>query len=249
MLGQTVQTQIRLLLIRVYTVCCSVCIVWTHYSMVEPHSSYFRVITTNFLGVGIFRKIYGHPKKHGNHPKMRTVWLYCRVMHPKDADRMANSVHPDQRSSLIWVYTVCPDLAVWKLWKIMVHFSSFPAGLICTPSNYKFASQDHLVVYKRKMTKANLCTTPPGRSTPATQCSTPISWELWLQIEPRHEKTCLQGLQPGKTQTNLLSYRDKLESWNFVVHIWLKQVFSSCGSIVIIWMRALGFVTHFEEVL
>ena len=35
-------------LIRVYTFCHSVCIVWTHYSMVEPHSSNFRVITTNF---------------------------------------------------------------------------------------------------------------------------------------------------------------------------------------------------------
>ena len=43
-------------LIRVYTVCQSVCIVWTHYSVVEPHSSNFRVITTNFLGVRIFRK-------------------------------------------------------------------------------------------------------------------------------------------------------------------------------------------------
>ena len=40
-------------LIRVYTVCRSVC---THYSMVEPHSSHFRVITTNSLGVRIFRK-------------------------------------------------------------------------------------------------------------------------------------------------------------------------------------------------
>ena len=46
--------------IRVYTVCHSVCIVWTHYSMVEPHSSNFRVISTNFLGVRIFRtfKVY-----------------------------------------------------------------------------------------------------------------------------------------------------------------------------------------------
>ena len=44
-------------LIRVYTVCHSVCIVWTYYSVVEPHSSNFRVIyTTNFLGVRIFRK-------------------------------------------------------------------------------------------------------------------------------------------------------------------------------------------------
>ena len=27
-------------------------------------------------------------------------------------------------------------------------------------------------------------------------------------IEPRHEKTCLRGLRPGKTQTDLLSYTD-----------------------------------------
>ena len=48
--GKTVQTQIRHWpsLIRFYTVCHSVCIVWTHYSMVEPHSWNFRVITTNF---------------------------------------------------------------------------------------------------------------------------------------------------------------------------------------------------------
>ena len=62
--GQTVQIQIRLSgstlfrssLIRVYTVCHSVCIVWTHYSMIQPHSSNFRVISTNFLGVRMFRK-------------------------------------------------------------------------------------------------------------------------------------------------------------------------------------------------
>ena len=55
--GQTVQTQIRLLsLIWVYTVCHSVCIVWTHYSMVEPHISNFRVIITICFGVRIFRK-------------------------------------------------------------------------------------------------------------------------------------------------------------------------------------------------
>ena len=42
-------------------------------------------------------------------------------MCPKDADRMANSVDPDQqsdlsfRSSMIWVYTVCQGLSVQKL--------------------------------------------------------------------------------------------------------------------------------------
>ena len=52
--GQTKQSQIRLL--SVYTVCHSVCIVWTHYSMVEPLSSNFRVVTTSFLPFRIFRK-------------------------------------------------------------------------------------------------------------------------------------------------------------------------------------------------
>ena len=37
-------------------------------------------------------------------------------------------------------------------------------------------------------------------------------------LEPRHEKTCLQGFQPGKTRTCLHSYRDQLESWNFGFH-------------------------------
>ena len=57
------------------------------------------------------------------------MWLYHRVMSPKEADRMANSVDPDQTapwsdcspwSSLIWVYTVCPDLSVRKLRNITV---------------------------------------------------------------------------------------------------------------------------------
>ena len=43
--------------IRVYTVCHSVCIVWTRYSMVDPHSSNFRVITTNILGVQILENL------------------------------------------------------------------------------------------------------------------------------------------------------------------------------------------------
>ena len=42
-------------LIRVYTVCISLCIVWTHYSTVRSTCSNFRVITANFSGVQIFR--------------------------------------------------------------------------------------------------------------------------------------------------------------------------------------------------
>ena len=44
--GQTVQTQIRLL--RVYTVCNSLCIFWMHYSKGKQSCSTFRVITANF---------------------------------------------------------------------------------------------------------------------------------------------------------------------------------------------------------
>ena len=44
---------------------------------------------------------YSHTQKLGcNHPKMLTSWLYQRVMHPKDADGMANSVDPDQTAPL-----------------------------------------------------------------------------------------------------------------------------------------------------
>ena len=46
--GQTVQTQIRLLLFAIPSASFGL--------MVEPHSSDFRVITTNLLGVRIFRK-------------------------------------------------------------------------------------------------------------------------------------------------------------------------------------------------
>ena len=42
-------------LIRVYTVCHSVCIYWMHYSVVRLPCSSFRVVTANFLYVRIFR--------------------------------------------------------------------------------------------------------------------------------------------------------------------------------------------------
>ena len=35
--------------------------------------------------------------------------------------------------------------------------------------------------------------------------------------QPRHEKTCLRGLRPGKTQTGLLSYRSKLRVLKFPI--------------------------------
>ena len=39
-----------------------------------------------------------------NHPNIWTRWLYRRVMHPKDAAGIANSVEPDQTAPLgaVW---------------------------------------------------------------------------------------------------------------------------------------------------
>ena len=42
-------------LIRVYTVCSSLCIFWMHYSKEKPSLSTLRVITTHLLGVRIFK--------------------------------------------------------------------------------------------------------------------------------------------------------------------------------------------------
>ena len=53
---------------------------------------------------------FDHPNNCCNYCKIRTRWLYHRVVSPKDADRMANNVDPDQTAPLIWVYTICPGL-------------------------------------------------------------------------------------------------------------------------------------------
>ena len=48
----------------------------------------------------------------------KTRWHFIGVMHPKDAEGIANSVDPDHtapRSILIWVCTVCQVLSVRKL--------------------------------------------------------------------------------------------------------------------------------------
>ena len=51
--------------------------------------------------------------------KFKTKKPNLRVYHQKDASGIANSVDPDQTApreeqSLIWVFTVCPDLSVRK---------------------------------------------------------------------------------------------------------------------------------------
>ena len=93
--GQTVQTRIRLLLeIRVYTVCHSVCIVWTHCSIVEPHDSNFRVIRTNFLGVRIFRIFTVLPFSISIIAGLKSVILGWHSLGLVDSIGMGNGIKP-----------------------------------------------------------------------------------------------------------------------------------------------------------
>ena len=61
-------------------------------------------------------------------------------MDPNDADEMANSVDLDQRSSLIWVCTVCPGLSVQKLRIITVFEDCY---CVCTKDAALFGHDLH----------------------------------------------------------------------------------------------------------
>ena len=53
--------------------------------------------------LGILSLVW-HPKIYCNHPKSWTRWRFLRIMHPKDAEGIANSVNPDQTAALgaVW---------------------------------------------------------------------------------------------------------------------------------------------------
>ena len=42
-----------------------------------------------------------------------------------------------------------------------------------------------------------------------------LKMECSIVDGPQHDKTCLQSFRESETQTNLLSYREKLENLNF----------------------------------
>ena len=58
-------------LIRVYSVCHSVCLFWMHYHMVKKHCSNFRVITANFQVtefLGFYSTYNKQPRQGAGHP-------------------------------------------------------------------------------------------------------------------------------------------------------------------------------------
>ena len=78
----------------------TVCIFWTHYSIIKPHCSNFRTITAifqlseclAFLQFCKNPKILDAQKVCCNHPKIWTSWLYHRIMRPKGADAKAQDL-------------------------------------------------------------------------------------------------------------------------------------------------------------
>ena len=114
------QTQTRLSsLIRIYTVCHSVCIVWTHYSMVEPHSSNFSVIRTNFWGVRIFRKFMVTLAEHNE-----GLWLRaCRRWSgaPEWYSPCRTFIVPEAQAVIAFsALNSCSVITRWNMWVILV---------------------------------------------------------------------------------------------------------------------------------
>ena len=72
---------------------------------------------------------------------------------------------------------------------------------------------------------------------------------------PSRENLSLWGLQPGKTQTDLLSYRSKLESWNCKYRNYITKVLIRLGSCagwsatgVPIWHKAGFLMTRLRNI-
>ena len=109
-------------LIRVYTVCHSVCIVWPHDSMVEPHSSNFRVITMNILGVWKFRKftvIVQWQGDYGRFSEIGNTLCYKDFHSAKDLNtgcwlRRGNVMFPNCRH--LYLFSAC-------MWQLKIHLN------------------------------------------------------------------------------------------------------------------------------
>ena len=105
---------------RVYTVCHSICIFWTRYSVVKRHCSNFRMFTGFLL--------------------FTTVWFYCTLMHPKDADRLAKGVDPDQTAF---------SGAAWAAHSITSHYHSYwlPVMILTAAGKMAFRYNGAQIIY------------------------------------------------------------------------------------------------------
>ena len=97
---------------------------------------------TNESSEKVYRKFptYSDTQKiYCNHSKIWTMWLYHRVMSPNDADRMANSVDPDQTAPLGAVWSGSALFAqtylsenLGPLWYHLLFVFNITAFLVCS---------------------------------------------------------------------------------------------------------------------
>ena len=74
-----------------------------------------------------------------------------------------------------------------------------------------------------------------------------------MKIEPRREKTGLQGFRPGRTQIGLCSHRGWLEAWNFglmwrrnfTIRVAKKGADQLCSNLSVAWPTEVQLVFFF----
>ena len=94
------------------------------------------------------------PKKCCNHPKIWTRWLYLRVMHPKDADWMANGADTDQTAPLGGVWSIYLQMLLHTLADILgrsIWFGSIVFAQACLSENFTVVCR----ISKRKKVRKN----------------------------------------------------------------------------------------------
>ena len=109
-------------------------------------------------------------------------------------------------------------MALFILLKLILpkRMCSHPVGLDAWLLIGPFVYFHTLCVWSVKaLARPRGCAGSPEPLLVACVINTIISWAGSNRNEPFHKKTCLRGLQLGKTQTGLLIYRSWLGSWNF----------------------------------
>ena len=110
-----------------------------------PQLSTSRNLLPHLYTAQIWLELVAFLKNCCNYPNIRTVRFYHTSMHPKDADRMANSVNPDQTAPFEWSdlgLHCLPDLFVHSLGSLMKSKVGTLNCSACTQAtSFKFSPQ------------------------------------------------------------------------------------------------------------
>ena len=208
-------------LIRVYTVCHFVCIVWTHYSKVEPHGSNVRVITTNVLGVWIFRKF--------------TVVLNCLADHGQTIQSLAKC------GSCHCIFRLLQTFLPLFSWKMIVNLNN--------PSGSQYLTEWLLIYFSDEIVRFFYCKTnhrsqQPHKSANKIICAiisacylhlSKTEYVLWLAVNKfskteRRKKNCLFRLLQNPV------FKNDLKTWvSFLENSGMLWMVNDATSDAIVW--------------